>query len=117
MIENMANRKLMLRAITGILSLVLAVMSGTGTAQTVGPDFQRLDGIFDPVFSVVSDRNGYIWAGSTHGLTRYDSHGAVTYVHDPNDSTSLCHNTVNALLCLSRNGGIQIGRASCRERV
>lgn len=109
MIENMANRKLMLRAITGILSLVLAVMSGTGTAQTVGPDFQRLDGIFDPVFSVVSDRNGYIWAGSTHGLTRYDSHGAVTYVHDPNDSTSLCHNTVNALLCLSRNGGILVG--------
>ncbi len=88
-------------------------------AQTAGPDFQRLDDSFDTVFTVVSDRNGYIWAGTTHGLMRYDSHNSVTYTHRENDPSSLCHNTVNTLLCTGgSSGGVLVGtnRGLCLYR-
>ena len=95
--------------LTILLGLLLAGLAGEVRAQTVSPDFQRFGNGFDPVFTVVSDHNGYVWAGTTHGLIRYDSHGSVAYVHDPQDSASLCHNTVNALLCLSDGKGILVG--------
>ena len=115
-IADMAARNLFLKSIAGALCILSAAIPGTGSAQSVGPDFQRLDGSFDPVFTVVSDHNGYVWAGTTHGLTRYDSHGSITYVHSESDSTSLCHNTVNTLLCMDADGGILVGtnRGLCR---
>ena len=70
----------------------------SGYTQSFSPDFQRLDDSFDPVFAVVSDGSGYVWVGTTRGLTRYDAHNSVTYSHRENDPSSLCHNTVNALL-------------------
>lgn len=102
-------RKTPLISLAILFGLFLYGIPAEGQVQTVGPDFQRLGESLDPVFTVVSDHNGYLWAGTTHGLIRYDSHGSVAYVHDPQDSASLCHNTVNALLCLDDGKGLLVG--------
>lgn len=101
--------KIIFQTIAASLFLFLAAGPHGTAAQTIGPDFQRLGSRFEPAFTVISDRSGYIWTGTTHGLTRYDSHGAISYLHDENDTSSLCHNTVNALLCLAKTDGLLVG--------
>lgn len=106
----MTGKKISLKSAAAGLLLLFAGIAEQGYSQMIGPDFQQLNGSFDPVFTVTSDRHGYIWAGTTHGLTRYDSHGSVTYTHDEHDPSSLCHNTVNALLRMEDGrGGILAG--------
>ncbi len=73
-------------------------------AQEPSFGFQRLGESYDPVFALTTDSGGYVWAGTTHGLTRYDSHSSVTYMHDEDDPSSLCHNTVNVLLPVDVRG-------------
>ena len=48
------------------------------------------------VVSILQDRDGYLWAATTEGLSRYDGYGFVTYKFDPHNPHSLNQN-----LCLS----------------
>jgi ligand-binding sensor domain-containing protein len=48
------------------------------------------------VNGVLQDHEGYLWAATTDGLSRYDGYGFVTYKFDPRDPHSLNQN-----LCLS----------------
>src|SRR3984957_5020409 len=48
------------------------------------------------VLSILQDRDGYLWAATTAGLSRYDGYGFVTYRFDPRDPHSLNQN-----FCLS----------------
>lgn len=103
----MTASKITLRSVAGGLLILFACFAQEGRSQIASPDFQQFNDSFDPVFAVTSDRNGYIWAGTTHGLTRYDSHRSVTYTHESNNPASLCHNTVNTLLRVEDgNGGV-----------
>ena len=106
----MTASKITLRSVAGGLLILFACFAQEGRSQIASPDFQQFNDSFDPVFAVTSDRNGYIWAGTTHGLTRYDSHRSVTYTHESNNPASLCHNTVNTLLRVEDgNGGVLAG--------
>ena len=43
---------------------------------------------------VVQDTDGFIWLGTGDGLARFDGSRFVVYKHDPDDSTSLSHNSI-----------------------
>ncbi len=58
--------------------------------------------------AMLQDRHGFIWFGTQAGLCRYDGYRFKTYLHDPNDSTSISGNWVMSLLEDSR-GAIWVG--------
>lgn len=45
-------------------------------------------------FSLLQDRQGFLWIGTNNGLVRYDGTDAKVYQHDPEDSTSIVGNSV-----------------------
>lgn len=49
------------------------------------------------VTNIVQDTKGYIWLGTSNGLSRYDGVTFTTFRHDPDDNTSLSSSTVNSL--------------------
>jgi signal transduction histidine kinase/ligand-binding sensor domain-containing protein/DNA-binding response OmpR family regulator len=44
------------------------------------------------------DSQGYMWIGTEEALLRYDGVNVYRYLHNPNDNTSITHNTVNTFL-------------------
>lgn len=72
------------------------------------PDLSAQNYIFDylnveeglsqsSVNSIVQDRTGYIWFGTSNGLNRYDGYQFKVYRSDKEDSLSLSNNAVTAL--------------------
>jgi signal transduction histidine kinase/ligand-binding sensor domain-containing protein/CheY-like chemotaxis protein len=57
----------------------------------------------DSVFSIIQDRQGFIWIGTLNGLTRYDGSRFVTFYHEPLDPNSLSISNFGKLL-EDRNG-------------
>lgn len=57
---------------------------------------------------IVQDQWGYIWIGTSKGLSRYDGSNFKNYLHDPADSTTLSANSVRAL-CIDYTGLIWVG--------
>ncbi|QHT69758.1 histidine kinase [Rhodocytophaga rosea] len=49
------------------------------------------------VTSVIQDRKGFLWFGTTNGLNKYDGYQFTHYTFDPNDTTSLSKNIVLTL--------------------
>lgn len=49
------------------------------------------------VRSIFRDYKGFIWFGTQEGLARFDGYDFRIYNHAPNDSTSLCHSTINVI--------------------
>ncbi len=101
----------------GVLLAGLGVcLATTGAAQGQQADpseahfrFERLVGLsHNTVLSIVQDRYGYLWIGTTDGLNRYDGYEFTVYRHDPVDSTSLSSNNVTALL-EDRAGHLWVG--------
>lgn len=60
------------------------------------------------VFSILQDRQGFLWFGTADGLNKYDDYSFTHFVHDINDSTSISDNRVIALL-EDRSGRLWIG--------
>ena len=60
------------------------------------------------VTTLLQDRNLFVWIGTTEGLTRYDGHSFIEFVHNGNDSTSLPDNYIT---CLKQDsiGNIWVG--------
>ncbi|NRF39481.1 two-component regulator propeller domain-containing protein [Pedobacter foliorum] len=59
------------------------------------------------------DKNGIIWIATSKGLNRYDGASIKEFIHNPNDSTSICNNVVTYIvadtdgyLWLSTFGGL-----------
>ncbi len=93
-----------------LLCPLFVLVSLYARAQNDTPHFSPLYQSYDPVFALTSDSNGYVWTGTVRGLTRYDSHNSVSYVHDKNDPSSLSHNTVNVILpSKDEKGGLWVG--------
>jgi len=59
-------------------------------------------------FSVLEDRQGFLWFGTLNGLVRYDGYSFHSYRHNADDSTSISHDIIRALL-IDNNGIIWIG--------
>lgn len=68
--------------------------------QDNDPIFQSLpSGLSNSsVKCIIRDSKGYMWFGTSDGLTRYDGTNFFVYENDPADSTSLNHNSINAIL-------------------
>ena len=58
--------------------------------------------------SITQDREGFIWIGTRYGLNRFDGYDVTTYRSDPDDSLSLYHDNVWALL-IDHEGRMWIG--------
>lgn len=75
----------------------------------VAPGLERLDGLsHNTVFSILQDRYGYLWIGTSDGLNRYDGYTYTVYRRVPGESTSLSNSTVKALL-EDREGVLWVG--------
>src|SRR6476661_10650132 len=46
--------------------------------------------------AIFQDSKGYLWIGSQDGLNRYDGFNFKIYKHDPEDSSSISHNSILA---------------------
>lgn len=53
--------------------------------------------------SIIQDSSGYLWFGTNNGLFRFDGLNLNIYEHNPNQPSSICHNTVNQLFIDDKN--------------
>ena len=60
------------------------------------------------ITSHAQDVEGYIWFGTSNGLFRFDGFSVKQFKHDPRETNSLSHNSVNAVYA-AKNGVIWIG--------
>lgn len=102
------------------LVLMLGLWSGVPAEAQHASDpsvhFERLEGLsHNTVFTVLQDRQGFLWIGTADGLNRYDGYDVTVYRHLPADSTSLVDNTVQAL-AEAPNGDLWIGTAGGLDR-
>ena len=49
--------------------------------------------------SIAQDAEGYIWMGTEYGLNRFDGFHFVTFLNNPNDTTSLGFNLITTIFC------------------
>lgn len=71
--------------------------------------FERISGLsHNTILALLQDREGFIWIGTSDGLSRFDGYEFITYLHVPRDTTSLFSNTVTALL-EGRDGTLWVG--------
>ncbi|NJK87279.1 MAG: hypothetical protein HC906_16160, partial [Bacteroidales bacterium] len=50
------------------------------------------------VLSLIQDKNGFLWFGTSNGLNRYDGYSFKVFENDPEDTTSLSDNKVRAIV-------------------
>ncbi len=53
---------------------------------------------FPAVECIYQDSKGFLWVGSYDGLYRYDGYELKHFVHNPNDTLSMCDNKVRRML-------------------
>jgi ligand-binding sensor domain-containing protein/two-component sensor histidine kinase len=65
------------------------------------------------IWDICIDKTGFIWVGTDYGLIKLNQSTGkiIRYKYDPNDPTSLCHNTIRSLYADSL-GNIWIGTGS-----
>ncbi len=71
--------------------------------QSLPPNFE-----YNRVTCILKDYKGYMWFGTIDGLIRYDGINLYVYEKEPDDSTSLSHNSVNVLM-EDKNKNLWIG--------
>ncbi len=94
------------------LALGLASLHPAAAESAIRGRFRALPAVggwLTSVFKIVQTEDGFLWLGSSDGLVRYDGYGYRTYRHSDSDSTSLCHNMVNALYLDSASGLLYVG--------
>ena len=60
------------------------------------------------IFSMIQDRDGYLWLGTIDGLNRYDGYEFRVYMNDTDDNNSISDNFISAI-CEDSDGFIWIG--------
>ncbi|HVB83571.1 MAG TPA: two-component regulator propeller domain-containing protein [Rhodanobacteraceae bacterium] len=85
----------------------------TATAAALStPQFRRYgvaDGLpSSAAYTVMQDRQGYLWIGTADGLARFDGAHFEVFRHDPRDPASLPSNDVAAVL-VDRSGQLWVG--------
>ena len=49
------------------------------------------------VYSILQDKDGFMWFGTANGLNRYDGYEFVVYTNNPKDSTSVSDNGITSI--------------------
>ncbi len=98
--------------LTKLAAVVLACLSTTAALYAQPAPFRVL-GIKDglpqgTVTCTLQDREGYVWAGTKDGLTRYDGYSFETVRYIPGDTTSLSSNNITAI-SQDLSGNIWVG--------
>jgi len=102
-------KKLSLRTIYCFLILVLAMSSGLFAQDIQFDHLNKSDGFPSGwIYSLVQDKQGFLWVGGLQGISRYDGYKIKTYRNEPLDSTSLSNNFVYALY-VDRGGRLWAG--------
>lgn len=75
------------------LMLVALLCRGIAVPQQQTVVFNRITTNEGPsrgtIYSILQDKQGFLWLGTSTGLLRYDGHVFKRYSHNPSDSTSL----------------------------
>lgn len=80
-------------------------------------NFYQSDGLpNNQIQCIYQDSKGWIWLGTSHGLSRFDGYRFVNFIPDPEDSTSLSGHLVRViledpdgnLLIGTENGGLNL---------
>ncbi len=83
------------------LLFIFSMNSGSLHAQPGIVNFKHIsyrDGLVQsPITGLLQDDQGFIWFGNYKGLTRYDGYEFKTFLHNPNDPTSLSNDRVNTV--------------------
>ncbi len=85
------------------LTLLIAVtVTKAGFSQTLIPlKFESLtinDGLSQGfVSSIIQDKKGFMWFGTSDGLNKYDGYKFTVYHHEPFDSTSVAEDDITCL--------------------
>ncbi len=93
--------------------LPLAVgLAGPASGQVRNIRFERIateDGLSQAdVYSILQDRQGFMWFATQYGLNRYDGYSFEHLLHDPYDPSTLSHNFIYAVI-EDRHGIFWIG--------
>lgn len=92
-----------------LLSIVLFVSVFSQTSEYIFNQFTDADGLSQStIFSMIQDKDGYLWLGTIDGLNRYDGYEFKVYSNDPYDSSSISDNFISSLY-EDRDGYIWIG--------
>src|SRR6056297_2322022 len=93
-----------MRAVQISFLIMWGFFAGPAFAQE--PAFRHFtidDGLSqNAVYSMLQDKQGFMWFGTKDGLNRYDGRNFVVYQHDPFDSTTISDAYVSRLLEDSR---------------
>jgi signal transduction histidine kinase/ligand-binding sensor domain-containing protein/DNA-binding response OmpR family regulator len=88
-------------------------------SQHSSPGFETLpvdQGAPIHVSCILQDRIGYLWFGTWSGLYRYDGYNLISYKHNPDDTSSIAHNSLYALY-EDKTGVLWIGSLLGLERL
>lgn len=79
--------------------------------------FSQADGLpNNQIQCIFQDKNGWIWLGTSQGLSRFDGYRFVNFIHNPEDTSSLSGELVRVifedskgtLLIGTENGGLNV---------
>ncbi|MGB8190260.1 MAG: two-component regulator propeller domain-containing protein, partial [Chitinophagaceae bacterium] len=91
------------KKLIAVLMLLLLAGPSPLSAQSFNYGFKHLttdQGLsHDNVYYITKDKQGFVWLGTMNGLNRYDGVRVVSFLHQPNDTTSLQHNFITGLEC------------------
>ena len=81
---------------------ILAFMAACAASASAAPEFKRFkmaQGLpNDVVYSILQDRQGFIWFSGEGGLVRYDGYTFKPYQNDPQNSASIASNNISQIL-------------------
>ena len=92
----------------------LQLLCLTSSAQTV--HFYTSDKLSsNQITRICQDKVGYIWVGTEYGLNKYDGYRFTNYLHETDDTTSVCSNVISFLFADSK-GTVWVGTQKGLDR-
>jgi ligand-binding sensor domain-containing protein/signal transduction histidine kinase len=102
------------------LCLCFSVTQSLLLAQYNTANFEHIsveDGLSQSeVYSILQDREGFMWFGTVDGLNKYNGYNFIQYKHDPYDSTSLSSNHIHSLY-EDNSGSLWVGTLNGLNRL
>ena len=96
-----------------LLSFILLLLCSSHLSAQIPKLMSKMfsieDGLpADPIYSITQDHLGYVWMGTSFGLSRYDGYEFQNYVTDLTDSTGLQGHKISCIL-ETEDGNLWLG--------